>query len=66
MKIKRISENHAENQYLLPNDILVIPRDGQKAFWEATLPGLTGADGLAPAIRLVHLADGIGGGCGGF
>jgi polysaccharide export outer membrane protein len=41
--LKRISENHAENQYLLPNDILVIPRDGQKAFWQATLPGLTGA-----------------------
>jgi polysaccharide biosynthesis/export protein len=41
--IKRISENHAENQYLLPNDILVIPRSGQKAFWDATLPGLTGA-----------------------
>jgi polysaccharide export outer membrane protein len=43
LDIKRISENHAENQYLLPNDILVIPRDGQKAFWQATLPGLTGA-----------------------
>jgi polysaccharide biosynthesis/export protein len=43
LDIKRISQNHAENQYLLPNDILVIPRDGQKAFWDATLPGLTGA-----------------------
>jgi polysaccharide export outer membrane protein len=41
--LKRVAENHAENQYLLPNDVLVIPRDRKRAFWDATLPGLTGA-----------------------
>lgn len=41
--LKRVAENHAENQYLMPNDILVIPRDRKRAFWDATLPGLTGA-----------------------
>jgi polysaccharide export outer membrane protein len=41
--LKRVAENRADNQYLEPDDVVIVPRDRGRAFWDATLPGLTGA-----------------------